>query len=343
MGLKFETLTNIFLISVMIGDSIGAKPAAPTIDINTNNEVPALNIPPSEILPSSSFYSNPTVAPVPTPSVYYRAGQEDRHVEPIPQSTLKLQSDIQKLVNESTGSQSIYIHEIGTGVETGVYINQNDKLLAASTMKLPLVIAAMKVFQENDIDFNNYSDPYTGLPIKTVLREILVNHNNVYSVNLNKLIVKLGCDANTILKEMGAPDIDVKNNLISAKSAAIILEGLTNNTLGLDEDENDFIYNLLTEDSLVNDRLFKWSFRNKLNEIGSFDNIVGSLFEVSIPVDGVGVVTSVSNDMGILTTKDGAQFVIVINQNYGPKYDVTKENEFISQVSKLLIEFISGN
>ncbi len=343
MGLKVEALTNIILISAMIGDSIGAKPAAPTIDINTNNEVPALNIPPSEILPYSSFYSNPTVAPAPTPSVYFRAGQEDRHVEPIPQSTLKLQNDIQKLVNESTGSQSIYIHEIGTGVENGVYINENDKLLAASTMKLPLVIAAMKVFQENDIDFNNYTDPSTGLPIKTVLKEILVNHNNVYSINLNKLIEELGCDANTILKEMGAPDIDVKNNLISAKSAAIILEGLANKTLGLDEDENSFIYNLLTEDSLINNRLFKWSFGNRLDKIGRFDNVVGSLYQVSISVEEVGTVTSVSNDMGILTTKDGAQFIIVINQNYGATYDVTKENAFIPKVSELLIEFISGN
>lgn len=252
---------------------------------------------------------------------------------------LRLQSNIAILAEKSSGIQAVYIHEIGKDPADSAKYNEDQMLLGASVMKVPIVITTMKILEEKGIDYKTYKSPLSGTPIEIMFDEIITQHNNIYSRELLNLIEDMGYDITSEILKMGVENVDMRNKTISAKSMGDLLEKLATDSLGIKN--NDYILSLLSSKSLINDMYFPWAVNNTLRSVGRFDNIVGSLYQVNEVVPGIGSVISVSNDTGILTTNDGRKFTIVILGNYQPGYNEDDENIFIPEISNLLIDHIA--
>lgn len=246
------------------------------------------------------------------------------------------QAFFEKLADDR-GFHGVYVHELGSP-DTATF-NPDVQFHGASTIKLAIAVVTLKVAQERGWPIEEMI-PNPRVQSKTIaslLRDMIVRHDDASTFFLIDFINGLGFNFDDELLKMGLLGFNVGNRLTTARGLGLLLEGLGNDSLGLFK--NQFLVDLMAEDSIIDTATFPWAVNNSLP--GSYANIVGAIYGHDVTVPFYGNIKYVAADCGYWTTPEGRTFIVVFLGNYGTETDFVLNQNTIHDEVAILTQYFS--
>ena len=255
--------------------------------------------------------------------------------KPAPKDLTALETEINKIIKEKTGTYSVYFNDFSTGAEIG--INQNMGFIAASVNKIPILAAVYYFANQGEIDLDQkitiqasdiqdygtgiirYEQPGVIYSLKTLARLMMEKSDNTAAYVLASKIIGLK-------KIQGLADT----------------WGLKQTDMAVNKTSNIDIYKTLK--MMFDGRVTNES--STLEMIGFMDD---SDFEERLPAllpENVKVYHKIGNEVGVIHDAG-----VIVLPNGGKYYlgvlttEITDEEETkktIAQISKIVYDFVDN-
>ncbi|NUN08085.1 MAG: serine hydrolase [Ignavibacteriaceae bacterium] len=275
------------------------------------------------------------------------------------QTLTRLEEEIRRLCVETGGTVAVVFEDL-TNSQNSIMINEREVFHAASTMKTPIMIAVMKLAEENKlslddsipvenrfrsiVDSSEYSMDigedsgeglYKELGKKVTIRRLLYDMITV-SGNLatNILIDKVGAGyVRSLLRDRGIEGVNVLRGVEDIKA----YEAGLNNTVTAEG-----LFKMFAE--IERGGFCGEAYTNEMKEI-----LLSQKFTSMIPkylpkeakaAHKTGSITAIMHDGGIVYHGNGSKYVLIIlNKNY-KNAETARENSAL--ISKLVYDYMSG-
>jgi hypothetical protein len=246
----------------------------------------------------------------------------------IPATPKLEETDILQILQSAKGVQGLYLHELNTDPNSGIYFNSKKPLFVASTSNLAIATVTIKVLEEKGIDIYSVAPNSEQSTYAEIIEDMITNHSEISIAYLTNYVRNTGHNFNTELGKLGISNFDVYSKVATPNSYGELLEAIATNKLNLSN--GDFLLSLLDRDS----KSFEWSAENIL--AGKFHNLVGAVFEETQTLQGIGSVKYVTSDCGIWTAPSGQQFAFVYTANYRNEREYSLSINVLREISSSL-------
>ncbi len=243
------------------------------------------------------------------------------------------QAFFEKLAN-ARGFHGVYVHELGSPDIAS--FNPDVQFHGASTIKLAVAVVTVKVSEDRGWDIYSFVPPGQTATVADLLQQMIVDHSDYATNFLISYVNSLGYRFDEELQKMGLPGFNIAGRLTTARGLGLLLDLLYDGSLGI---PNSWIITRMMSYSAIDTETFPWAINYSLP--GSYDNIVGAIYDHDVTIPFYGNIKYVAADCGYWLTPEGRSFVVVFIGNYGTEADFVLNQNTIHDEVAILTQYFS--